>query len=64
MKALTRGIRALASIQGVVLPGISELLDDIAAVCQERGIDVELGDDLRVHCLGVRLTAVAVPIVP
>jgi hypothetical protein len=63
MKALTRDIRALASIRGVALPGISELLDDIATICQERGIDIEVGNDQRVHCLDVRLTVVAVPAV-
>jgi hypothetical protein len=61
MKALTRDIRALASIRGVVLPGISGLLDDIAAVCQERGIAIEVGDDQRVHCLGVQVSAAAGP---
>jgi hypothetical protein len=51
MKTLTRDIRALASSRGAVLPGISELLDDIATVCQEMGIDIEVSDDRRVHCL-------------
>jgi hypothetical protein len=56
MKALTRDIRTLASSRGVVLPGISKLLDDIETTCQERGICIEVGDDQRVHCLDVQLT--------
>ena len=63
MKALTRDIRALASSRGVLLPGISELLDDIETTCQERGINIEVGEDQRVHCLNVRLTALAAPAV-
>jgi hypothetical protein len=63
MKALTRDIRAWGSSRGMDLPGVSELLDEIATVCQERGIDIEVGDDQRVHCLDVRLTALAVPAV-
>src|SRR5262252_11099282 len=63
MKALTRDIRAWGSRRGLVLPGINELLDDIAAICQERGINIEVGEDQRVHCLNVRLTALAVPAV-
>ena len=63
MKALTRGIRAWSSSRGLALPGLNELLDDIAAVCQERGINIEVADDERVHCLGVRLAAVDVPAV-
>jgi hypothetical protein len=59
MKALTRDIRAWGSRQGLALPGMSELLDDIATVCQEMGIDIEVSDDRRVHCLNVRLTAAA-----
>src|SRR5262249_54439263 len=55
MKALTRDIRAWGSSQGLVLPEMSALLDGIAAACQERGIDIEVGEDLRVHCVGVRL---------
>ena len=61
MKVLTRDIRALASIRGVVLPGINELLDDIAAICEERAIAIEVGDDQRVHCLGVRVSTAAGP---
>jgi hypothetical protein len=41
MKAITRDIRALASTQGVALRGIGELLDDIATICQEMGIEIE-----------------------
>src|SRR5262249_23984301 len=63
MKALTRDIRALASSRGVLLPGIIELLDDIETTCQERGINIEVGEDQRVHCLNVRLTALAAPAV-
>jgi hypothetical protein len=62
MKALTRDIRAWGSTRGVVLPGISELLDKIASVCKERGIDIEVGDDQRVHCLDVRLAVVTAPV--
>jgi hypothetical protein len=51
----------LASSRGVVLPGISELLDDIATVCEEIGIGIEVSDDRRVHCLDVRLAAVPAP---
>jgi len=61
MKALTRDIRAWASSRGLDLPGISELLDEIAFVCQENGIDIDVGDDRRVHCLDVRLAAVPAP---
>jgi hypothetical protein len=39
---------------------MSGLLDAIAIVCQERGIDVEVDDDRRVHCLA-RLAAVTAP---
>jgi hypothetical protein len=60
MKALTRGIRAWGSSRGMDLPGMSELLDDIATICQEMGIEIEVSEDQRVHCLGVRLGAVPV----
>jgi hypothetical protein len=63
MKALTRDIRVWASSRGLDLPGIDELLDHIAEVCQYRGIDIEVGEDERVHCLGIRLTPAAVPAV-
>jgi hypothetical protein len=58
MKALTRDIRAWASGSGLVLPGMSDLLDEIAAACRERGIEIEVGDDQRVYCLGIRLAEI------
>jgi hypothetical protein len=61
MKALTRDIRAWASSRGLDLPGIDQLLEDIATVCQERRIDIEADDDQRVHCLGVQLSTAAGP---
>ena len=61
MKALTRDIRALASSRGVVLPRISELLDDIATVCQEMGIGIAVSNDRRVHCLDVQQATVPAP---
>src|SRR5215471_13706993 len=61
MKALTRDFRAWATSRGLALPELSDLLDDIAATCQERGINIEVGEDQRVHCLNVQLTALAAP---
>jgi len=61
MKPLTRDIRAWATSRGLALPELSELLNDIAATCQERGINIEVGEDQRVHCLNVQLTALAAP---
>jgi hypothetical protein len=55
VKALTRDLRTWGAGRDLVLPGIEDLLDDIAAICQERGIAIEVGDDQRVHCLGIRL---------
>jgi hypothetical protein len=58
MKVLTRGLRTWSARRSLTLPSLNDLLDDIAAVCEERGLDVEVADDQRVHCLGVRLVAV------
>ena len=41
-------------MRGVVLPGISELLDDVAAICQEPGINIEMGEDQQVHWCTVK----------
>jgi len=59
MKSLTRDIRVWASNHRVALPAMSELLDEIAAVCRERGIEIEVGADQRVYCLGIKLAAAA-----
>jgi hypothetical protein len=61
MKALTRDIRAWGSDNGLELPKINQLLDDVGTVCRERGIEIEVGDDQRVYCLGIKLARIAVP---
>ena len=63
VKSITRDIRAWSSAHDLVLPETGALLDEIAAVCRERGIDIEVSDDQRVHCLGVRLTVASLPAV-
>jgi hypothetical protein len=63
MKTLTRDIRAWGSRQGLDLPGIYELLDDIAQLCQERSIEIEVGEDQRVYCRGVQLVGAAAGVV-
>jgi hypothetical protein len=60
MKKLTRDIRGWGSRRGLDLPGLNELLDDIARLCQERCIEIEVGDDQRVYCLGIRLVGAEV----
>jgi hypothetical protein len=63
MKTLTRDIRAWGSRQGLDLPGINELLDDIAQLCQERSIEIEVREDQRVYCRGIQLVGATAAVV-
>jgi hypothetical protein len=38
MKVLTRRLRAWSARRSLALPSLNDLLDDIAAVCEERGM--------------------------
>jgi hypothetical protein len=60
MKSLTAEYRDWCGQSGCPPIGLSELLDEIEKVCSKLGIEIEVGDDQRVYCVGVKLSAAAV----
>jgi hypothetical protein len=55
MKSLTAEYRSWCGQTGCAPIGLSELLDEIEKVCSKLGIEIEVGQDQRVYCVGVRL---------
>jgi hypothetical protein len=55
MKSLMAEYRAWCGQTGFAPIGLSALLDEIEKVCHKLGIEIEVGDDQRVYCVGVRL---------
>jgi hypothetical protein len=55
MKALMRDYRAWCTDKGIAPIELSGFLDEIEKACSKLGIEIEVGDDRRVYCLGIRL---------
>jgi hypothetical protein len=48
--------RAWCVQKGVEPIALNAFLDQIEKLCERLGIEIEVGDDHRVYCLGVRLS--------
>jgi hypothetical protein len=55
MKALMHDYRVWCTQKGVAPIGLNEFLDEIENVCSRLGFEIEVGDDQRVYCVGVKL---------
>jgi len=57
---LSRMCSLLVSAQkGVSAPELDRFLDEIEATCRKAGIAIEVGQDKRIYCLGVKLKDVS-----
>jgi hypothetical protein len=55
MKSLTAEYRSWCGQTGCAPIGLTELLDEIEKVCSKLGVEIEVGQDQRVYCVGVKL---------
>jgi hypothetical protein len=55
IKALMRNYRAWCDHRGCEPLALRAFLDEIEKLCRKLGIAIEVGDDQRVYCVGVRL---------
>jgi hypothetical protein len=63
MKALMRHYRDWCAQKGRTPLELSRFLDEIEKICRQAGVEIEVGEDQRVYCLGVKLVdARAVPV--
>jgi hypothetical protein len=58
IKALMQDYRAWCAQEGFAPIELSELLDEIEKVCRKLGIEIEVGADQRVYCVGVKIDKV------
>ena len=57
IKALMRDYRAWCARQQLTPLGVDAFLDELEKLCRKIGIETKVGDDQRVYCLDVRVTA-------
>jgi len=63
MKALMRDYQAWCAQKGRAPLELKGFLDEIEKICRQAGVEIEVGEDQRVYCLGVKLVnAGAVPV--
>jgi hypothetical protein len=55
MKALMRDYRAWCAQNGSTPLELNGFLDGMEKICRQTGVEIEVGDDRRVYCVGVKL---------
>jgi hypothetical protein len=55
IKALMQDYRGWCAERGCTPLELSGFLDEIEKICRQAGVDIEVGDDQRVYCIGVKL---------
>ena len=55
MKVLMQDYRVWCAQHGCTPLELSEFLDEIEKICRQVGVEIEVGDDQRVYCVGVKL---------
>jgi len=55
MKTLMQGYRAWCAKRGLLPLALSDFLDEIEKICGQIGVEIKVGSDKRVYCLGVKL---------
>jgi hypothetical protein len=55
IKALMRDYRGWCAERGCTPLELSGFLDEIEKICRKAGVAIEVGDDQRVYCIGVKL---------
>ena len=61
MKVLTAEYRDWCAKQSCAPIELHKFLDEIEKLCSKLGIEIEVGEDQRVYCLGVKLTVAVQP---
>ena len=63
MKALMRDYRAWCAQNGSTPLELNGFLDGMEKICRQTGVEIEVGDDKRVYCVGVKLGDTPAPAV-
>ena len=58
-KSLMHTYRGWCAEKGLAPVGLNAFLDEIEKLCGKLGIQIEVGEDQRVYCLGVRIATPA-----
>ena len=62
IKSLMHTYRSWCAERGLAPVDLNAFLDEIEKLCGKLGIKIEVGEDRRVYCLGVKIGAPSAPV--